>query len=152
MTRRRGAVAVLALVVAYSVLTFVGPAALAAPHTATDHARSLWSLLALVPWAVVAGWGASVAIPYLSALLTRRPGHLAGVVTVVLSLADGFLATLAQQGDHLDARAALAASFGSWVIASKWHTKVLSGTATETSLHATGLTGPRRAPEHAAGQ
>lgn len=137
----RSLCAVVALLFLVALADFLAPAiANAAPsHTLTDNSRSFWSLLALVPWAIVAGWAVAVVIPYLSALATKHPGHLTGVVTAALSLLDGFLSTLAQQGEHLDLRAALAASFGAWVIASKWHTKVLAGTPAEAKLHSIGV-------------
>lgn len=94
------------------------------------------ALFSQLPIAALLGWLASVAIPYLSALATRKPGHLTGVITAVLALVDGFLVELSQQGNgHYNFALAGGQAFLAWITATQWHTKVLAGTKTEGKLY-----------------
>lgn len=94
------------------------------------------TLFSQLPLAALLGWLASVAIPYLSALFTRKPGHLTGVITAVLALVDGFVVELAQQGNgHYNYALAGGQAFLAWITATQWHTKVLAGTQTEQNLY-----------------
>jgi hypothetical protein len=100
------------------------------------------TLFANLPVASLLGWLAAVGIPYLSALATRSPGHLTGVITAVLSLVDGFIVQLVNQNGGYNVGAAVGQAFLVWFTATKWHSKVLAGTQTEATLHQM----PRRAP------
>jgi hypothetical protein len=88
-------------------------------------------------------------IPFLSALVTRVPSFLTGVVTAVLAIVSGFLAEWAANPDHFDWKAALGTALAAWAIAALTHSKVLKGTAVEAELQARGLigSGPAAPPE-----
>lgn len=94
------------------------------------------ALFASLPLTAMLGWLASVAIPYLSALFTRKPSHLTGVITALLSLLDGLAVALAQQGNgHYNFGLAAGQAFLAWLTATGWHSKVLSGTPVEAKLY-----------------
>lgn len=97
---------------------------------------NLLTLIHNLPVPVIVAFLTANVIPYLSALATRGPSWLTGMVTVTLSLASGFLSDWAAAGSGFDWRSALGASFGTWVVASLHHWKVLSGTEVETKLYA----------------
>lgn len=92
-------------------------------------------LFAQLPIAALIGWAVSVGIPYLSALVARGPNHWVGVATALLSLLDGFLVELSQQGSHYNYGAAAGQAFLVWLTATKWHSKVLAGTQPEATLY-----------------
>lgn len=92
-------------------------------------------LLAHVPWPLLAGLLAANVVPYVSALLTKAPGWWTGVCTAVLSFVDGVLSVLANSGTPVNWRAVLGTAFASWIVAAVHHSKILSGTSVETSLH-----------------
>lgn len=95
------------------------------------------ALFSQLPLAALLGWLASVAIPYLSALVTRKPSHLTGVITAVLALVDGFVVELVHQGNgHYNFALAGGQAFLAWITATSWHSKVLAGTEIEAALHA----------------
>lgn len=94
------------------------------------------ALFALLPLPALIGWALAVPIPYLSALATRHPGHLTGIVTAALALVDGLLVELAAQAPgHYNVGAAAGQAFLVWLTATKWHSKVLAGTQTEANLY-----------------
>jgi hypothetical protein len=96
------------------------------------------SLFAQAPTAAIVGYIAAVAIPYLSALLTKHPGWWTGALTLLLSAADGVLSQWAAHGDGFDWKAAVGAALVSWVIAVISHQKILAGTPVEARLHSIG--------------
>jgi len=98
------------------------------------------ALFTHLPTAALIGWLASIGIPYLSALFTKKPSHLTGIITAVLSLLDGFLVELSNQNGHYQWGTAAGQAFLAWLTAITWHSKVLAGTKTEASLYATGIT------------
>lgn len=97
------------------------------------------TLFAHLPVAALIGWALSIGIPYLSALATKKPNHLTGVITAALSLVDGLFVELARQGDgHYNWGVAFGQAFLAWLTATQWHSKVLAGTQPESDLHAVG--------------
>lgn len=94
------------------------------------------TLLGHIPVADWLGLICSIAIPYISALLTKHPGHLTGLITAALASVNGVLADLATEGNVTWKAAGVALL--SWLVATKWHGKVLAGTSVEDDLHATG--------------
>lgn len=97
---------------------------------------SLQHLLASVPLATWLSLITSVAIPQLSALVTRQRGWWTGVCTALLSIASAFFAAWAASGAAFDWQLALGTAIVNWFLAAKWHSKVLAGTPVETWLHA----------------
>lgn len=77
----------------------------------------------------------SIGFPYVSAAVTARAGHLAGILTAVLAAADGIVNDLATK-DHLTWHAAQLA-LGAWLLAGGWHVLVSAGDA-ENALHGIG--------------
>lgn len=94
------------------------------------------TLFSQLPLPALIGWMLAVGIPYLTALAVRGPSHLAGVLTAALSLLDGFLVELSQQGQHYNFGTAAGQAFLVWLTATKWHSKVLMATHTEAKLYA----------------
>lgn len=105
------------------------------------------TLFAQAPTAAIVGYLAAVVIPYLSALVTKRPGWWTGALTLLLSAVDGVLSQWAAHGDGFDWKAAFGAALVSWVIAVISHQKILAGTPVEERLHAVG--NGSHQPEHA---
>lgn len=94
------------------------------------------TLFSHLPTAALIGWLLSIGIPYASAAATKHPGHLTGVFTAILSLVDGLLVQLSQQGSgNYNFGAAAGQAFLAWLTATSWHRQVLSATHTEGKLH-----------------
>lgn len=105
----------------------------------------MFNAFGAVPTAVWIGWICSIAIPYVSALLTAHPSHLTGWITTFLAGAVGVLSTLAATGDVTwkSAGAALVA----WIIAGPLtHKGNLAATSAEADLHTHGAQLGKNAP------
>jgi hypothetical protein len=79
-----------------------------------------------------------IAHPYISALLTRAPSWLTGILTSLQAAAAGFIAELAIAPDNYDWRKALGIAISSWILAFAAQTLHLSGTTVQDKLHAVG--------------
>jgi hypothetical protein len=99
--------------------------------------------------ALVVGFIAAYFIPYVTAFVHREhwPSIVMGVITTVLSVADGFFSTWAASSNvsHYDWKTAVSASFAAFVMAFFSHKTVLKGTELEDSLLAVGSK-PKAAP------
>lgn len=94
-------------------------------------------------------------LPGLSALSTRAPSFLAGVITVVLSVLSGVAGDglhAAVTGARFDWAQAFGAAALTWLVAAGAQARLYRGTATVARLHRRGLQmGPaEHVPEHRA--
>lgn len=97
-------------------------------------------LLATVPVPVVAAALSANAIPYLSALATRKPGWWTGLITVALSFLGAVLTAVAQAGDQTW-RYVAAVTAIMWVVARLHLNTFIKATDVETWLHSQPRTG-----------
>lgn len=115
---------------------------------------NLTVLLAHLPLATWLGLLVSIVIPAASALLVKAhwDASVTGVLTLLLSTADGFLTQWAHAGSGFDWRAAAGTALMSWLIAALTQSKILSGTQLEARLLAlgSGVT-PTGSPDPTAG-
>jgi hypothetical protein len=93
------------------------------------------SLFGHLPPALIAALIASLVIPAVSQLLTKRPtSWVTGVLTLALSAADGFFSLWASQGDGFNWKSAVGATLVAWGIAALSHSKVIKRTDIERWL------------------
>ena len=97
-------------------------------------ANSLLALFMLIPTATWLSFITATVIPYLSALVTPHKNAWTGIATALLALVSGICSSLALP--HSDWKQAVGTAFVTWLVATKWHSKVLSGTHLEGVLHA----------------
>lgn len=94
-------------------------------------------LIAALPVPVLAAAISANAIPYLSALATRKPGWWTGAVTVALSLLGAVLTAVAQSGDQ-SWRYVAGVTAIMWVVARLHLNTFVKGTQIEAALHSVG--------------
>lgn len=105
---------------------------------------NLLTLFGLPP-AVLIGLVASVFIPAVSSLVVRQhwDSFVAGFITLTLATATGFFSTWAANTGDFHWKAALGATFASWLVALMSRIGLLKGTALDGALVAVGS---RRGP------
>lgn len=101
-----------------------------------------------LPPAVLIGLIASVFIPALSSLVVREhwDKFWAGIITLTLSTADGFFSTWAANTVTFHWKAAIGATFFSWIVALMSRIGLLKNTGVDDKLVAAGSGHPAIAP------
>lgn len=77
-------------------------------------------------------------IPLLSALATKAPSAVTGIVTTLVAALSGFLAEWAANPDHYDWKAGAATALAAWIVATRAHDKTWAGSDIERALHSVG--------------
>lgn len=111
---------------------------------------NLTALLAAIPVPVLALAISANAIPYLSALVTRKPGWWTGAATFALSLLGAVCAAVAQPGGQ-DWRYVAAVTTITWVVARLHLNTFVKATAVESWLHTHGPVTPATSTPAASG-
>lgn len=92
-------------------------------------------ILETVPWDLLAAWLLANVIPYISALLTRRPSALTGYVTIALSFVVTLLTTVSATHGDFDWKKIIGGAFVTWAVARLHYNTAVKG-ETANVIHA----------------